>query len=122
MEIRELTCIGCPLGCGLEVKMNVSEVVEVTGNTCPRGKIYAEKECTNPTRILTISVNVENGEEDVVCVKTEKDIPKDKIIEAAKALKAIKVKAPINIGDVVLENILDTGVNVIATKCLKAKN
>lgn len=122
MEIRELTCIGCPLGCGLEVKMNGSGVVEVTGNTCPRGKIYAEKECTNPTRILTISVNVENGEEDVVCVKTEKDIPKDKIIEAAKALKAIKVKAPINIGDVVLENILDTGVNVIATKCLKAKN
>ncbi|NEZ46951.1 DUF1667 domain-containing protein [Clostridium niameyense] len=122
MEIRELTCIGCPLGCGLEVKMDDSKVVEVTGNTCPRGKIYAEKECTNPTRILTISIKVENGEEDVVCVKTEKDIPKDKIIEAVEVLKSIEVKAPINIGDIVLENILGSGVNVIATKCLKAKN
>ncbi|WP_050607914.1 DUF1667 domain-containing protein [Clostridium niameyense] len=122
MEIRELTCIGCPLGCGLEVKMDGSKVVEVTGNTCPRGKIYAEKECTNPTRILTISIKVENGEEDVVCVKTEKDIPKDKIIEAVEVLKSIEVKAPINIGDIVLENILGSGVNVIATKCLKAKN
>ncbi len=88
----------------------------------PRGKIYAEKECTNPTRILTISVNVENGEEDVVCVKTEKDIPKDKLMECVKILKNTTVKAPLKIGDVIVENIANTGVNVIATKCLNSKN
>lgn len=53
METRELTCIGCPLGCALTVTMNGKEVVEVKGNTCKKGDIYARKEVTNPTRIVT---------------------------------------------------------------------
>ncbi|ENK1243112.1 DUF1667 domain-containing protein [Clostridium sporogenes] len=122
MAIRELICIGCPLGCNLEVEIEDKEVKSVKGNTCPRGKIYAEKECTNPTRILTISVNVENGEEDVVCVKTEKDVPKGKLMQCVKILKDTTVQAPVKIGDVIVENIADTGVNVIATKCLNCKN
>lgn len=56
MSTRELTCIGCPIGCQLLVKINKDKVVEVTGNTCKNGKEYGEKECTNPTRIVTSSV------------------------------------------------------------------
>ncbi|MBA5850825.1 DUF1667 domain-containing protein [Clostridium sp. cel8] len=121
MENRELTCIGCPMGCQLLVKLDGDKVIEVTGNTCKKGEIYAQKECTNPTRIVTSSVYVKNGEIDVVPVKTEKDIPKGKIFDCIKALKGVVVEAPINIGDVVVENILGTGVNIIATRKIERK-
>lgn len=114
--MRELICIGCPIGCQLAVKLQGNEVVEVTGNTCKRGEDYAKKECTNPTRIVTSSVCVEEGDIDMVAVKTESDIPKDKIFDCIKELKGIVVKAPVNIGDVIVENVLGTGVNIIATK------
>lgn len=114
--MRDLICIGCPIGCQLQVKLDGKEVVEVTGNTCKRGEDYAKKECTNPTRIVTSSVYVEGGEIGVVPVKTESDIPKEKIFDCIKALKGIVVKAPINIGDVIVENILGTGVNIVATR------
>lgn len=114
--MRDLICIGCPIGCQLKVKLDGKEVVEVTGNTCKRGEDYAKKECTNPTRIVTSSVYVEGGEIGVVPVKTETDIPKEKIFDCIKALKGIVVKAPINIGDVIVENILGTGVNIVATR------
>ncbi|GAA0738314.1 DUF1667 domain-containing protein [Clostridium oceanicum] len=121
MKMRELTCIGCPLGCSLQAEIEDGKVVNVTGNTCPRGKIYAEKECTNPTRILTTSIAVEGGSDAVVSVKTEKDIPKGKIMDALKILKAIKIKAPSKVGDIVVENILDTGVNVVVTRDVEEK-
>lgn len=116
MENRELICIGCPMGCQLSVKIEGHKVVEVTGNTCKRGEIYGQKECTNPTRIVTSSVYVKNGAIDVVSVKTEKDIPKGKIFDCVKALKNVVVEAPVNIGDVIVPDILGTGVNIIATK------
>ena len=75
----ELICIGCPLGCNLTVDMDGSEVVEVKGNTCKKGKEYAVKEVTNPTRIVTSIVRVKNGNIAVVSVKTKEDIPKAKI-------------------------------------------
>ncbi|WP_138203348.1 DUF1667 domain-containing protein [Haloimpatiens lingqiaonensis] len=115
-DVRELTCIGCPMGCSLEVKIENGEVVEVKGNTCPKGKTYAEKECTNPTRIVTSSVKVEGGVIDAVSVKTENDIPKDRIFQCIDELRGVVVKAPIKIGDVVLKNVAGTGINIIATK------
>ena len=59
MERRDLICIGCPLGCPLVVETDGVEVASVTGNTCKRGDAYARKEVTNPTRIVTSSVKVE---------------------------------------------------------------
>lgn len=122
MTNRELTCIGCPMGCILEVQLDGTEVVKVTGNTCPRGKDYGIKECTNPTRIVTSSVAVENGVETVASVKTERDIPKEKVYDVIRLLKDVTIKAPVNIGDVVMENIFNTGVNIIATKKIDEKN
>ena len=116
MEKRELICIGCPMGCPLTVEMNGTEVVSVTGNTCPRGDAYARKEATNPTRIVTSTVKVEGGKVDMVSVKTKEDIPKGKIFECVKALKGITVKAPVHIGDVILKDVAGTGVDIIATK------
>ncbi len=116
METRELTCIGCPMGCALTVELDGGEVVSVTGNTCKRGEDYAKKEVTNPTRIVTSSVVVTGGTLSAVSVKTQYDIPKDKIFDCVKALKEVVVKAPVHIGDVVLTDVAGTGVDVIATK------
>ncbi|KAJ49351.1 CxxC motif-containing protein [Clostridium tetanomorphum] len=121
MEVRNLTCIGCPMGCALKVELKDSKVEKVTGNSCKIGIDYAKKECTNPTRIVTSSVLVEDGEIDMLPVKTQRDIPKNKISSCMKCLKGVVVKAPINIGDVILENVSDTGVNIIATRSIKKK-
>ena len=116
MNVRELTCINCPLGCSLTVTLDGEKVIKVEGNTCPKGKTYGEKEVINPTIILTSSVMVTDGKLPVVSVKTASDIPKNKIRECAAGLKNITVQAPVKIGDIILENIGGTGVALIATK------
>ncbi|HIU02166.1 MAG TPA: DUF1667 domain-containing protein [Candidatus Onthocola gallistercoris] len=120
MEKRELICIGCPLGCMITVEMENGEVKSVTGNTCKRGDVYARKEVTNPTRIVTSIVNVDGGTIPMVSVKTKSDIPKGKIFDCTKALKGIVVHAPVHIGDVILDDVAGTGVDVIATKNVEA--
>ncbi len=120
MEKRELICIGCPLGCMITVEMENGEVKSVTGNTCKRGDVYARKEVTNPTRIVTSIVNVDGGTIPMVSVKTKSDIPKGKIFDCTKALKGIVVHAPVHIGDVILADVAGTGVDVIATKNVEA--
>ena len=116
MNTVNLICIGCPLGCPLTVEMEGNEVKSVAGNTCPRGDAYAKKELTNPTRIVTSTVRVAGGKLAMVSVKTQSDIPKGKIFDCVKALKDVEVVAPVKIGDVIVENVAGTGVNVIATK------
>lgn len=116
METKELVCIGCPVGCSLKVTLQDGKAIKVNGNSCRIGEQYGISECTNPKRIVTSTVNVESGEERVVSVKTEKDIPKAKIFDIIEELKKIKVKAPVNIGDIVIKNVSGTGVNIIATK------
>ena len=106
MNTRELTCIGCPLGCAITVTMDGSTVTAVTGNTCPRGDAYARKEVTNPTRIVTSTVRVNGGIYPMANVKTASDIPKGRIFDCVNALKDITVNAPLKIGDVVLFDII----------------
>lgn len=116
MEKRELTCIGCPMGCALTVELDGGAVVSVRGNTCPRGDAYARKEVTAPTRIVTTTVRVTDGALAAVSCKTRGDIPKGKIFDIIRALKAVEVAAPVVIGQVILPNAADTGVDVTATK------
>ena len=120
MERKELICIGCPLGCNLTVEMDGGQVVSVNGNTCKRGDDYAKKELTDPRRIVTSTVPVAGGNLPVVSVKTASDIPKGKIRECLCALKGVTLTAPVQIGDVIVENVADTGVDVIATKSISA--
>jgi len=122
MEKKELICIGCPLGCSLLVELDDKGEMKVTGSSCKIGDNYAIKECTNPTRIVTTIVSVINGTYPTLSVKTEKDIPKNKVFDCIKLLKDVVVTAPVEIGDVVYKNILDTGVDVIATRNIKKFN
>ena len=112
----ELICIGCPLGCNLTVDMDGSEVVEVKGNTCKKGKEYVNQELTNPKRNISSSVKVINGDLEIVSVRLNGSIPKDKIFEVMNEIKNITVDAPIKIGDIVKHNILNLNVDLIATK------
>lgn len=121
MEKVNLICIGCPLGCPLEVEMNGKEVVSVSGNTCKNGDKYARKELTNPTRIVTSTVRVVGGTLAMVSVKTASDIPKGKIFDCVKELQAIDVPAPVAIGDVIIADVAGTGVSVVATKNVGCK-
>lgn len=121
IETRELICIGCPLGCPLTVEMKGTEVVSVTGNTCPNGDRYARKEVTDPRRTVTSTVRVLGGSLPVVSVKTAQDISKNKIFDCMQELATIRVKAPVQEGDVIVSNIANTGVSVIATKEIPAE-
>lgn len=116
MEIKKLTCINCPVGCSLKVELDGENVICVSGNTCRRGEIYARKEVTNPTIIVTSTVKVVNGTSGTVSVKTKEDIPKEKIFACVQALRGIEVQAPVHIGDVILENVAGTGVDIVATR------
>jgi len=104
------------MGCPLTVELEGSEVKSVTGHTCKRGDVYARKEVTNPTRIVTSTVKVEGGKADMVSVKTREDIPKGRIFDCVRALKGVTVQAPVHIGDVVVPDVAGTGVDMVATK------
>ena len=116
MEKRDLTCIRCPLGCAITVTLEGSTIQEITGFTCKRGEDYARKEVLDPTRTVTSVVFIDSESERMLPVKTKEDIPKDKIFEIMEALKSVRVKAPVKIGQVILENAAGTGVPVVATK------
>ena len=115
METRELICIGCPMGCQMTVELDGEKIVSVSGYTCPRGKAYAEKEVTNPRRIVTSTVKVTQGKKERVSCKTAEDIPKSKISDEMADINRASVEAPVIIGEVLIRNVADTGVDVIAT-------
>lgn len=121
MEEKNLICINCPMGCMLTVAMEGEEILSVKGNTCKRGDTYARKELTNPTRIVTSTVKVSGGNENMVSVKTKEDIPRGKVLECVRELKNIVVAAPVSIGDTILKDAAGTGVNIVATKNVSAR-
>ena len=108
---RELTCIVCPMGCGLKVELENGNILSVSGNTCPRGKQYAINECTDPQRTVTSTMRCGNG---VVSVKTDRTISKDKMFECIKIINSHSAPLPIRIGDVIIEDVF--GANIVATQ------
>jgi CxxC motif-containing protein len=119
MDIRTLTCIGCPLGCPVSVMLDeTGDIVRIEGNTCKIGNDYARKEIKNPTRMVTSTVRVHNrikGAAMVSC-KTRTDVPKSKIFDVMRDIRDVTVTAPIHIGDVIKANVAGTGVDMVATK------
>lgn len=111
--IHKFICIQCPRGCHLEVN---DEDMTVTGNSCPRGEAYGKAEVTNPVRTITSTVKIEGNEAPRVSVRTDKPISKKLMFDVMKELDKVTLKAPVNVGDVAVEHILGTDVNVIVTK------
>jgi len=120
--MKEFVCITCPMGCMLKVNDDDKNNIIVTGNTCPRGKQYGINEVTNPKRMVTSSVRVIGGIDNVVSVKTKEAIDKKLIFDVLNELKNIELKAPVKIGDVVIKNVLNTNIDVIASRNVGVKN
>jgi CxxC motif-containing protein len=115
MAERELICIVCPRGCHLKV----DDQLNVTGNSCPRGAVYGKQEVTNPTRVVTSTVSILGAELPVCPVKTAHPIPKGKIFDVMASINETVIHAPIAIGDVVIANVADTGVDIISTRDMR---
>jgi CxxC motif-containing protein len=115
---KEITCIVCPIGCKILVKVNGKKVEIKEGSRCRRGIEYARSEALDPKRVLTSSVLVENAKWPLLSVKTNKPVPKDRIFDVLDEIKKVKVKSPIKIGQIVIKNVSDLNIDVIATKSL----
>ena len=114
--MKELICIVCPKGCHLHV--DEEHDYAVTGNGCPRGAEYGKIELTHPTRVVTSTVRCVGGRYPRCPVKTDRAVPKELILSVMGALNGVELAAPVRTGQVVLENVCDTGANVVATRNL----
>ena len=110
---QTLTCIECPIGCEVEVEIIDGKVASVQGNSCPRGKTYAENEVTCPKRVVTSTVRAKNGV--LVPVKTDRPIRKSEIFAVMTKINATVCELPVKIGDILMENICDDA-HLIATR------
>jgi len=122
MEQNKIICISCPIGCRMTIESKDGKIISITGNACPKGIKYAEGEFINPLRILPTTVKVIGGEFPLVSVKTEKAIPRRLLLKAMIEIAEIEVKAPIQIGQVIKDNLIGTGVRLVATRNVKKVN
>jgi CxxC motif-containing protein len=112
--MKEMICILCPVGCHLMI--DESNDYAVTGNSCPKGIKYGKEELINPTRVVTSIVRVEGGIHHMVPVKTDKPVPKAMTFKVVEELKKIKIISPQKIGTIIIENVLNTGANIVLTR------
>ncbi|MFK4785673.1 DUF1667 domain-containing protein [Fusobacterium sp. MFO224] len=110
---KEMICIVCPMGCHLSIN---TETLKVTGNNCPRGEEYAREELTAPKRVITSTVKIKGGIHKRVPVKTDGAIPKDFNFKCMRELDKIELTSPVKVGDIVIEDLLGTGINVVVCR------
>lgn len=120
VDKRVMTCIVCPRGCEMTASITDGVVTEVVGNSCPRGKKYAEEEILAPKRMLTSTVRVKNGTLALLPVVSKASLPKEKILACAEALRRVTVEAPVAEGQVICSNILGLGVDIVASRSMEA--
>ncbi len=116
--MANLICIVCPKGCHLTVD---EQTLAVKGNGCPRGAEYGKKELTHPVRVVTSTVRVEDA---FICrcpVKTNGSVPKEKMFDVMAALDAVCLHAPVHVGDIVVQDVCGTGIDVVAARALPKK-
>lgn len=119
--MKELICIVCPNGCRLRAAISCNDgrrKVEVSGNKCSRGEKFAEAELTNPTRSLTTTVRTSFSAMPWLPVRTDGEIPKNAIPEAINQLRTVIIDRHLRCGEVIISDLVGTGINVIATSDL----
>ena len=101
--IKTLTCIECPIGCEITVDLDGEKIVSLTGNACPRGKLYAQDEVVCPKRVITSTERAKDGS--LVPVKTDKPVKKSEIFSVMEKINAVVCDMPVTMGQVLVENI-----------------
>jgi len=119
-EVTKMICVTCPVGCSLKVTHKGKTVIQVEGNACKRGVEYAQAELTDPRRMVATTVKVRGGVHPLVPVYTAIPFPKALIFDLLAELRRVELQAPVKMNQVVLENALGTGVNILASRDLPA--
>ena len=121
MEEKTFICTACPTGCKLNIRMEGDEVIKITGQRCNKGEIYGRQEAIAPQRMVASTVRVTNGFHPLLPVYTKGSIPKRKISEVLEKIRAVEVTAPVQAEDVIIANVIGTGVDVIASRDMPAR-
>ena len=118
MTTKELTCVVCPAGCRITVTLDdEGKITSLTGNTCARGKTYAESEVTHPVRTLTSTVTIETASgRKMLPVRTDRPIPRESLFDAMLLVRAYTAKAPVHVGDKLIEDFIEPGTSLVACK------
>ncbi len=122
MTERELVCVSCPVGCQIKVRIEGGELTRLEGPRCPRGEAYARQEALEPRRVLATSVKVEEGDDPLVSVRTDRPVPKERLTELMEVIKRLTVAAPVKIGQTVVHDLLGTGADLVATRAVARRN
>ncbi len=117
-EISKMICIMCPKGCDLKVTHTGKNIIKVEGNECPLGAKFAKEEITNPKRVIITTVRVKGGLYSLVPVRSESPVPKSVFFKIIEELRKVEVNAPLKFHQVILENVMETGINIITTRAL----
>ena len=116
---KEIICTICPMGCHITVEGENDTVTSITGNTCKRGEQYASTEFAHPVRILTSTIKTDCEKHPLVAVRSEKPVPKEKMMECMDEIRKCRAVTPIHVYDVLIENVCGTGINIVATGSVK---
>ncbi|HCL98852.1 MAG TPA: DUF1667 domain-containing protein [Fervidobacterium sp.] len=121
---KKIICTNCPLGCKINLvyaDADEVEIIEAQGNRCKRGLEFAKQEITDPLRVVVTSVRVEDGEIPMASVRSDKPVPLRLMEEIMGVIRQTKVSAPVKRGDIIIENVLNTGANIISTRTVNKK-
>ncbi len=114
-----ITCTVCPVGCEITVTGSDGKVEKISGHACKRGVPFATDEFLLPKRILTSTVRLAGSDEPLLPVRSDKPIPKDKLFACMEEVKNVQVEAPIQMGDIIIADVLALGCNMIATRSVE---
>ncbi len=117
---QDFICITCPMGCSIAVIHDGATIVELSGNNCKRGKTYVQGELTDPRRMVASTVKIRGSTHPLLPVYTAAPFPKGKIRDLLAALREVELQAPVKMEQVVVENVLGTGINVVASRDMPA--
>ena len=112
----QFICVVCPTSCSVNAEWNETELLSIDHAQCKLAWDFIRGEIFDPRRMVTTTVRVDDGDLPLVSVKTDAPVPKGTVLEVMDHLAHVVVKAPVNIGDIVVPDVLGTGSNIVATK------
>ncbi len=119
-EQREFICVTCPVGCSIQATVEGDTLLEIHGQACQRGEAFVREELTAPRRMLTTTVRVTGGRLPLVPVRSSVPVPKGLMFDIARALRKVELLAPVADHQMVLENALGSGVDVVTSRKMEA--
>ena len=120
-KAKQFTCIGCPIGCPLQLVHEGSKITEISGNECDRGAKYAKQEFIDPRRELSTTMEITGARWRRIPVKVTGPVEKGRVLEAARRIHAVHATAPVKIGQVLIKDFLgEKGIDVVACRTMEA--